>query len=206
MIRVYRQLRDTWSIMKSLVIVAALGVLVGGGIAAAQAPQRAQPVKPGKCRRARKSPRCRRAAPTCRRGRHGATPILPDLTPTATRAASRSSGRTSSPAAARGHHAGGARQAGAAAAASRPSSATPALSEFPGATSPMHWFENYNAANSRAWLVVDPPDGKVPPQTAEAQQRAARAQQAARRAAGRPTRGRTAASTIAASRAACPAR
>jgi hypothetical protein len=33
--------------MKSLLIVAALGVLVGGGIAAAQAPQRAQPVKPG---------------------------------------------------------------------------------------------------------------------------------------------------------------
>ena len=29
----------------------------------------------------------------------------------------------------------------------------PTLSEFPGATSPMHWFENYNAANSRAWLV-----------------------------------------------------
>ncbi len=27
--------------------------------------------------------------------------------------------------------------------------------------------------NSRAWLVVDPPDGKVPPQTAEARQRAA---------------------------------
>jgi len=33
--------------MRSLVIVAALGVLVGGGIVAAQAPQRAQPVKPG---------------------------------------------------------------------------------------------------------------------------------------------------------------
>ena len=49
----------------------------------------------------------------------------------------------------------------------------PTLSEFPGATSPMHWFENYNAVNSRAWLVSDPPDGKVPPQTAEAQQRAA---------------------------------
>ena len=31
---------------------------------------------------------------------------------------------------------------------------TPSLSEFPGATSPMHWFENYFAANSRAWLVV----------------------------------------------------
>ena len=26
----------------------------------------------------------------------------------------------------------------------------PTLSEFPGATSPMHWFENYNAVNSRA--------------------------------------------------------
>src|SRR6188474_3502430 len=56
----------------------------------------------------------------------------------------------------------------------------PTLSEFPGATSPMHWFENYNAVNSRAWLVVDPTDGKVPPQTPEAQQRAA-ARQAARK-------------------------
>ena len=37
----------------------------------------------------------------------------------------------------------------------------------------MHWFENYFAANSRAWLVSDPPDGKVPPLTDEAQQRAA---------------------------------
>src|SRR5512147_1278425 len=41
----------------------------------------------------------------------------------------------------------------------------PTLSEFPGATSPMHWFENYFAANSRAWLVSDPADGKVPPLT-----------------------------------------
>jgi len=49
---------------------------------------------------------------------------------------------------------------------------TPGLSEFPGATSPMHWFENYYALNSRPWLVIDPPDGKVPPQTAEAQKRA----------------------------------
>ena len=44
----------------------------------------------------------------------------------------------------------------------------PTLSEFPGATSPMHWFENYFAANSRPWLVSDPPDGKVPAQTEEA--------------------------------------
>jgi hypothetical protein len=49
----------------------------------------------------------------------------------------------------------------------------PTLSEFPGATSPMHWFENYFAANSRAWLVSDPPDGKVPPLTDEAKRRAA---------------------------------
>jgi hypothetical protein len=47
----------------------------------------------------------------------------------------------------------------------------PTLSEFPGATSPLHWFENYNAANSRAWLVSDPPDGHVPPLTPEAQAR-----------------------------------
>jgi hypothetical protein len=43
--------------------------------------------------------------------------------------------------------------------------------------SPLHWFENHNPRNSRAWLVVDPPDGKIPPQTAEAKARAtARAQ------------------------------
>jgi hypothetical protein len=39
--------------------------------------------------------------------------------------------------------------------------------------SPLHWFENHDFRNSRAWMVVDPPDGKVPPQTAEARQRAA---------------------------------
>jgi hypothetical protein len=54
----------------------------------------------------------------------------------------------------------------------------PTLSEFPGATSPMHWFENYNAANSRAWLVTDPPDGKVPPVTDEGRARAAARAQA----------------------------
>jgi hypothetical protein len=47
----------------------------------------------------------------------------------------------------------------------------PTLSEFPGATSPLHWFENYRAANSRAWLVSDPPDGHVPPPTPEADAR-----------------------------------
>ena len=50
---------------------------------------------------------------------------------------------------------------------------TPGLSEFPGATSPMHWFENYYAVNSRAWMVTDDTDGKVPPQTDEARKRTA---------------------------------
>jgi hypothetical protein len=54
----------------------------------------------------------------------------------------------------------------------------PTLSEFPGATSPMHWFENYFAANSRAWLVSDPPDGKVPPLTDEARRRTAAREEA----------------------------
>ena len=49
--------------------------------------------------------------------------------------------------------------------------------------SPMHWFENLFPNNSRAWLVSDPPDGKVPPLTrrgaaaatrARARERAAR--------------------------------
>lgn len=39
--------------------------------------------------------------------------------------------------------------------------------------SPIHWFENHFPNNSRAWLVVDPPDGHVPPTTPEARQRAA---------------------------------
>src|SRR5688572_32620719 len=39
--------------------------------------------------------------------------------------------------------------------------------------SPLHWFENHNPKNSRAWLVVDPPDGKIPPVTAESKLRAA---------------------------------
>jgi hypothetical protein len=39
--------------------------------------------------------------------------------------------------------------------------------------SPLHWFENLDFKNSRAWMIVDPPDGKVPAPTAEARTRAA---------------------------------
>jgi hypothetical protein len=38
---------------------------------------------------------------------------------------------------------------------------------------PIHWFEDYGARNSRAWMVSDPPDGKIPATTEEARQRAA---------------------------------
>ena len=38
---------------------------------------------------------------------------------------------------------------------------------------PTHWYENYGAKNSRAWMVVDPPDGKIPALSAEGQRRAA---------------------------------
>jgi hypothetical protein len=51
---------------------------------------------------------------------------------------------------------------------------------------PVHWYEHYNAKNSRAWLVTDPPDGKIPPLTPAAQKAAAArtAATAARRASG----------------------
>jgi hypothetical protein len=51
----------------------------------------------------------------------------------------------------------------------------PTLGGAPGVHNPVHWFENFNAQNSRAWLVIDPPDGHVPPLTPEGQRRAAAA-------------------------------
>jgi|SRR5665213_1771221 len=45
---------------------------------------------------------------------------------------------------------------------------------------PSHWYENYNAKNSRAWMISDPPDGQMPALTPEAIRRAA-AVRAARR-------------------------
>jgi hypothetical protein len=38
---------------------------------------------------------------------------------------------------------------------------------------PSHWYENANAHNSRAWMISDPPDGKMPALTDEARERAA---------------------------------
>jgi hypothetical protein len=46
----------------------------------------------------------------------------------------------------------------------------PNLGVLPG-SNPVHWFESFGARNSRAWLIVDPPDGRVPPLVAEAQGR-----------------------------------
>src|SRR5512134_2990140 len=46
---------------------------------------------------------------------------------------------------------------------------------------PLHWQDQFEVTRgSRPWFVVDPPDGKIPPTTAEAQPRAA-TRQAARR-------------------------
>jgi len=43
--------------------------------------------------------------------------------------------------------------------------------------SPLHWFENIKPKNSRAWMVTDPADGRIPPTTPEARARnAARAE------------------------------
>jgi hypothetical protein len=50
--------------------------------------------------------------------------------------------------------------------------AAPNLGGIPG-TNPVHWFENFGAKNSRAWLLVDPADGRVPPVTDEARRRPA---------------------------------
>src|SRR5262245_17948179 len=38
---------------------------------------------------------------------------------------------------------------------------------------PVHWYENYDAKNSRAWLITDPADGRIPPTTPDAERRAA---------------------------------
>ena len=48
--------------------------------------------------------------------------------------------------------------------------AAPNLGGIPG-TNPVHWFENFGARNSRAWLLVDPADGRIPPLTDEARGR-----------------------------------
>jgi hypothetical protein len=62
----------------------------------------------------------------------------------------------------------------------RNATASSAVSEDRPVDREVFW-ENLNAVNSRAWLVVDPPDGKIPPTTPEAQKRAAARTEARRR-------------------------
>jgi hypothetical protein len=38
---------------------------------------------------------------------------------------------------------------------------------------PVHWYEHYDAKNSRAWMITDPADGKIPALTSAAQKAAA---------------------------------
>jgi hypothetical protein len=40
---------------------------------------------------------------------------------------------------------------------------------------PTHWYEHLQGQGSRPWLIVDPPDGKLPPMTPQAQKREAAA-------------------------------
>jgi hypothetical protein len=49
---------------------------------------------------------------------------------------------------------------------------------------PVHWYEHYNAKNSRAWLITDPADGRIPALTT-AGQKAADARAVARKNSGR---------------------
>ena len=49
---------------------------------------------------------------------------------------------------------------------------------------PVHWYEHYNAKNSRAWLIIEPADGRIPALTA-AGQKAADARALARKNSGR---------------------
>jgi hypothetical protein len=57
-------------------------------------------------------------------------------------------------------------------------------SDEPNAHPQLFWWETLNPQNSRAWLVSDPPEGKIPPLTSQGQQRAA-ARAEARRLSGR---------------------
>src|SRR5262245_36374389 len=166
------------TIMKSFVIVAAVGIVVGGGIAAAQAPQRAQPVQPGEGpQRTPVGKLPPRGTYVPARTRWGDPDIAGPYT---------NSDESGIPFERPDEFAGRRLEDVSPAELTKlvqqrqqqTIERAPTLSEFPGATSPMHWFENYNALNSRAWLVSDPPDGKVPPQTAEAQKRGAERQAA----------------------------
>ena len=59
--------------------------------------------------------------------------------------------------------------------------AASAVVEDPEGHPQLFWWENLNASSSRAWLVVDPPDGRIPPTTPEAQKRIAARQEARKR-------------------------
>ena len=183
-----------------LSISIAAAVLVTGLALHAQAPQR--------------SGSSAAAAPTkaarhmYRRRRHGATPICRAPTPTRTRTASRWSAPTSS----HGKSVDDVDDSEfAEIVRERQQRALASAAGIGGADTgagPVHWYEHYNAKNSRAWLIVDPADGRIPPLTADGQKRLpTRARRHGRIvAAARRTPGRIAASTIAASRAACRAR
>ena len=100
-----------------------------------------------------------------RRERRGAIRTSPASTRTATRAAFRSNGPPSS-------RAGGSKTSPARSSPSSSRRAGMRLSRTPcgwrvSRIPQLFWWETLNAQNSRAWMVVDPPDGRIPPQTPE---------------------------------------
>src|SRR6188768_1609374 len=65
------------------------------------------------------------------------------------------------------------------AAAARQASSIGGTADNDTGAGPPHWYEHFDAENAQPWLVIEPEDGRVPPLTAAARERAA-ARQAAR--------------------------
>src|SRR5260221_9625780 len=55
--------------------------------------------------------------------------------------------------------------------AQRAASSAAAIGGTDTGAGPVHWYEHYDAKNSRAWLVVDPAHGRIPEQVPAVQQR-----------------------------------
>jgi hypothetical protein len=65
-------------------------------------------------------------------------------------------------------------------AAARQASSIGGTAEEDTGAGPAHWYEHFDAANAQPWLVIEPEDGRVPPLTQAARDRAT-ARQAARK-------------------------
>ena len=189
------------SIPNLRVIIVATSIAIGstGLIAQTPAPQRAQPIKPGRFRSEEGG--ADSEARHLRPGEDVGRPISPAITTTATRAASRSGGLTNTPAA----RSTPSPEELAKMVAQRQQQTierTPGLSEFQG-DEPDALVRELRR-NSRPWLVTIRRTAKCPLRQQKHGSGRRRGRQPGRT--GRPIRGRTTASTTAVSLAAFPAR